>query len=135
MNNEHLTAGEEGTKVYYTGVLNTGKTYPSWYYKRDGIKKVTVLDEMAPLTCYRWFYGLSRMTECDLSKLDTSKASRMDGMFTGCSSLSSVRLGEKSVFSVNPPNSGWKRVRLPDGTGTSGPEILNLSDYDGSSPV
>lgn len=134
VNNEHLTAGEEGTKVYYTGVLNTGKTYPSWYYKRDGIKKVTVLDEMAPLTCYRWFYGLSRMTECDLSKLDTSKASRMDGMFTGCSSLSSVRLGEKSVFSVNPPNSGWKRVRLPDGTGTSGPEILNLSDYDGSSP-
>jgi len=134
-NDEHCINGETaGSKTYYTGILNTGSSNPPWYSNRSDIKRVSVETDVAPKSCYRWFYGCGALKECDLDKLDTSGTVNMNQMFRGCGSLGILRLGEKSLFSVDPPNSGWIRVRLPDGSEVSGPEISGLSEYDGSNP-
>ena len=100
------------------------------------------------------------LTELDLSCFDTSKVTNMNGMFRNCSklkklnvssfttenvrymydifffdnALDTLALGEKSVFTQNPPNGNWTRYSTLDGTAADAPTYENLSDYDGSAP-
>ncbi len=132
---EHLSRREViGTKTFYTSILNTGTSAPGWSEYKNVIKKVSFLKTVAPISCYRWFRDCKNMEICDLQKLDTSKTTRMSDMFTGCRGIFRISLGEKSIFTTDLPNSGWKRYKLPDGNGTDGPELSNLSDYDGTAP-
>ena len=76
-------------KVY----LNQELPRRSWNYHAEDIEAVEVVDEgIAPASTAGWFSGLSNMTSCDLSKLDTSRATNMSGMFAGCKSLKSLAL-------------------------------------------
>jgi len=132
---EHLEKKEViGTKTYYTKIMNTGAASPPWYENRSMIKKVSFQRDISPLSCNKWFQDCANMNVCDMLKLDTSHTTRFSNMFAGCSGLSKIALGEKTMMKVNLPYSGWKRYKMPDGTGIDGPELLNLTDYDGISP-
>ena len=132
---EHLkTVEEEGTKVYYSGILNTGSSEPPWYEHNGSIKRVTFATTVTPYSCNRWFQNCFNMNVCDLQGLDTSRANTMTSVFAGCSAIYRIALGERSIFSANLPKSGWKRYMLPDGTVTDGPELSNLRNYTGEYP-
>ena len=157
---EHLLGGTEGSKTYYTNILNTENSNPPWYDKRTEIKSVSFEAETAPVTCYRWFYGCNKMTSCNITKLDTSHVKSMFYMFYNCASLTSldlsnfdtsevtnmknmfsscrkiykVGLGEKSIFTASIPSSSWKRYKLLNGDQADGPGFVYLNNYDGTSP-
>ena len=157
---EHLLDEEEGSKTYYTGILDTGGSYPPWYYNRSAIKSAIFEAELAPTTCYMWFSGCNKMTSCDIKKLDTSHVRSMYNMFYNCASLTSldlsnfdtsgvtnmknifsscrkiyrIGLGEKSIFSTNIPNTEWRRYKLLNGDSVDGPTFISINEYDGSAP-
>lgn len=124
---------EEGTKTIYSGILNTGREVP-WGEYRGSIRKVAVKVPIAPVSLYMWFQSCYNLNSCDFQLLDTSHVDNMRYMVAGCSQVYRIALGEKSIFSVNLPNSGWKRYMLPDGTMTGTPELNNLANYTGDAP-
>ena len=134
-NSEHLkNVEEEGTKVYYSGILNTGTSEPPWYEHNGSIKRVTFATTVTPYSCNMWFKDCPNLNVCDLQKLDTSRATTMTNVFAGSSAIYRIALGEKSIFNANLPVSGWKRYMLSDGTETDGPELSNLKYYTGENP-
>ena len=81
--------GKTATKVY-KGIEDTNRSVPWSNYKRN-IKTATVVDdEIQPKSTVQWFYNFSNMTQCDMSKLDTSNLTDMSDMFYNCSKLTSV---------------------------------------------
>jgi len=58
-----------------------------WYPWRRNIGKVTVSDKWSPCSCANLFDGLERCPDFDLGLLDTSRATSMGSMFSGCSSV------------------------------------------------
>ena len=106
------------------------------------------------------FSGCDIMTELDLSNFDTSNVTNMNSMFSVCTELKKLNvssfntenvvsmksifsrvnkldtlaLGEKSIFTQNPPNGNWTRYSTLDGASANAPTYANLSDYDGSAP-
>lgn len=47
------------------------------------------------------FSGCSKLAELDLSGIDSSKVTVMDGIFEGCEALDRLTLGEKFAFRGN----------------------------------
>ena len=100
------------------------------------------------------------LTELDLSNFDTSNVTNMNHMFSVCAglkklnvssfntenvvnmngifslteNLDTLALGEKSIFTQNPPGEKWTRYSTLDGAAANAPTYANLSDYDGSAP-
>ena len=66
------------------------------------LTKVEVMDDgIKPMTTVKWFSGCSKLASVEgLSKLDTSKATDMSGMFNGCSSLTSLDLSKFNTAKV-----------------------------------
>ena len=58
-----------------------------WYSYRNRIREVVVLDTWDPESGRYLFDGL---TQSDLSKLDTSDCTTLEGMFRGCSSVTEL---------------------------------------------
>ena len=94
--------GKTATKVY-KGIEDTNRSVPWSDYKRS-IKTATVVDDgIQPKSTVRWFYNFSNMTQCDMSKLDTSSLTDASDMFYRCYSLTTV--GDLS---------SWDTSRLTD---------------------
>ena len=92
--------GDTVTEVI-TGIENK----PGAFKDKNGGKKLTkvevVDDGIQPLTMKEWFNGSSKLADVQgLSKLDTSKATDMSGMFDGCGSLTSLDLSSFDTANV-----------------------------------
>ena len=101
----------DGTKTYYTGFEDiTGETDPSWYDsssddQKNKIKTVTFKDKIKPKTCYDWFcHASSLVSITGLDKLDTAAVTDMNGMFTGCRSLTSLDVSSFNTANVTDMN-------------------------------
>ena len=82
--------GKTVTKVYKGIETMTSRPWSGYASK---IKTATVVDEgIQPKSTARWFYNFSNMTQCDISKLDTSNLTDPNCMFSSCSSLTSLDL-------------------------------------------
>lgn len=98
--------------------LNEGETYPAWYdgdydgdgneYNKNNIKKVVFDASFAdarPTNCYAWFYACKDLTIIEgLEYLNTEKVTNMTGMFSGCTSLTSL---DVSKFDTQNVTSMW----------------------------
>lgn len=95
--------GKAATEVF-TGFET--ETYGSagnvpWAGHAADIASVAVADEgIAPTSTAYWFNGASKLSSVDVSALDTSQTTCMDGMFQGCSSLESLDLSAMSTRRV-----------------------------------
>ena len=89
--------------------MNTGATAPKWYYEQKRSMKKAVFDssfsEARPTSTYHWFassYSKYQFTEIvGLQYLNTSNVANMNGMFWGCSSLTSLDLSNFNTEKVN----------------------------------
>lgn len=78
--------GKTATAVY-TGIETM--TSRPWSGYASKIKTATVVDEgIQPKSTAQWFSVCSNMTQCDMSKLDTSSLTIASSMFYRCSNLS-----------------------------------------------
>jgi surface protein len=87
----------------YTVTGTSGST-PGWYEHNADIEKV-VFDKTFlstyPTTCRNWFSGMSNLKDIEgLENLNTSSVTSMLGMFSGCSSLTTVDLSGFNTSSV-----------------------------------
>ena len=90
--------GKTATAVY-TGIEDSNGSQPWSNYKRS-IKTATVIDDgIQPKSTVRWFYYFSNMTQCDMSKLDTSNLANASYMFCNCSKLTTI--GDLSGWDVS----------------------------------
>ncbi len=83
--------------------LNTTDS-PAWEAKKNDVTKV-VFDESfkdaRPTTCYHWFSGFKNLTTFEgLENLNTSEAISMNGMFSGCTSLTKLDLSSFNTANV-----------------------------------
>ena len=84
--------------------LNEGSNNPAWYDQRTNIKKVVFDASFAnarPTSCKMWFYNCNNLTEIEgIANLNTEEVTSMDGMFTGCSGLTSLDLSNFNTQKV-----------------------------------
>ena len=84
--------------------LNEGSNTPAWYDQRTNIKKVVFDASFAnarPTSCKMWFYNCNNLTEIEgIANLNTEEVTSMDGMFTGCSGLTSLDLSNFNTQKV-----------------------------------
>ena len=68
----------------------------------SGIKDIGAsFKEARPTSCHQWFYGMSALTTITgLANLNTSEATSMQGMFTYCSTLTSLDLTHFNTANV-----------------------------------
>jgi len=116
--------GTLGTDYYNTD--NTGTSYPGWNSKRTSIKKVVFDSSFAnasPTSCYYWFYGCSKLTDITgIDNLNTSNVTNMIGMFSGCSSLTSLDVSNFKTENVTNMNQMFQ--------GCSGLTSLDVSKFN-----
>ena len=80
-------------------------------------------------------FGYSRnLKKLNVSSFNTENVVYMNEIFAQTTALDTLALGEKSVFTQNPPNGNWTRYSTLNGTAADAPTYENLSDYDGSAP-
>ena len=70
-------------------VENTGPFDPGWYGKRENIESIVFeesFQEARPVSCYRWFYGMNKVTSVTgWENFNTSEVTTMQNMFYGIS--------------------------------------------------
>ena len=125
-----LLIGQEGKEYSFE---DEDTSWP-WTAYSGNISSVKVPGTVHAGNCSYMFGSLANCTSMDLSGLDTSGAADMGNVFNECLALNSLTLGEKSIFTDNPPFDGWTRCETADGTETCTPAIDRISDYDGSAP-
>ena len=65
---------------------------PQWYGSST-VTKISFLDKVVPENIDFWFDNLTNLTTIEnMNNLDTSNVTSMSGMFSGCSSLTSINL-------------------------------------------
>lgn len=109
----------------YTGIEDTNGSKPRWSVYIGRIKAATVVDNgIRPKSTAYWFDGCNLMTQCDMSKLETSDLTDASSMFSYCSRLSVncsnwdvSKVTNHSNFNTNAPG-----VILPSAWQTSSDE-------------
>ena len=95
----------EGRKIKYVYKdIETRRPYNAesnpWYQARTEIRRVEVCDYgIAPVSCAGWFKDLGSLTDCDVSRLDTSKVTDMNNMFASVT-LNSLYVSNFDTSSV-----------------------------------
>ena len=92
--------GKTATAVY-TGIETYTYTRNlPWNGYASKIKTATVVDDgLQPKSTASWFTNCKSITQCDMSKLDTSTLADASGMFCNCSSLTTI--GDLSSWDVS----------------------------------
>lgn len=99
------SAGEQFNGKTATAVYTGIETYTytrnlPWNGYSSKIKTATVVDDgLQPKSTASWFTNCKSITQCDMSKLDTSTLADASGMFYNCSSLTTI--GDLSGWDVS----------------------------------
>ena len=92
--------GKTATAVYMGIETYTYTRNLPWNGYASKIKTATVVDDgLQPKSTASWFTNCKSITQCDMSKLDTSTLADASGMFYNCSSLTTI--GDLSSWDVS----------------------------------
>lgn len=84
---------------WMTTEITTEEQLP-WYPRRLDVRKVIVEDKIQPVSTAFWFCDMLNVKEIDISKIDTSKVTKMTGMFVNCKSLETVDVSHFNTANV-----------------------------------
>ena len=97
---------------------------PQWYGSST-VTKISFLDKVVPENIDFWFDNLTNLTTIEnMNNLDTSNVTSMSGMFSGCSSLTSINLTGLDTSNVTSMKSMF--------SGCSSLTSINLTGLDTS---
>lgn len=86
----------EGDPSSVSTYSDDGAYKAPWYEHHDDITSVNVVDKrIKPVSIMKWFSDCSKLSYCDLTNLDMSKCVNADDLFSGCSSMWKIELGDK----------------------------------------
>ncbi len=116
----------KGLRTGTTYDLNTGNNIPEWESNSSYINSVVFDPSFAavrPTSTYRWFYGMSNLINITgIKYLNTSEVTTMNGMFYGCSGMTSLDLSNFNTANVTDMTSMFY--------GCSGMTTLDLSNFN-----
>ena len=120
-------AGDTFEGVAVTEVITGIENKPGAFQDKGGGKKLTKVEVVdygiQPLTTKKWFSGCSKLASVEgLSKLDTSKATDMSGMFSSCGGLTSLDVSKFDTAKVTDMSFMFQ--------GCSGVTLLDVSKFD-----
>ena len=107
---------------------------PAWSDVAGQVKQVvfsSLFARYAPTTCYHWFKDMGSLTDIiGLEYLETSGVTSMNGMFSGCSSLTKLDLSSFSTAAVNDMSnmfSNCEALTELDVSGFNTEKVTNMS--------
>ena len=119
--------------TYYGNFYNQSvTTTPPWYNIKSSIKKVEILDEIQPLSTYKWFYECRYLTEItNLDLLDTSQVSNMAEMFYSCTKLTNIDVSEFETSKVTSMSGMFSECNRLTSLDVSGFDTSSVTDMSG----
>lgn len=106
----HLSNGKELPGATFKGQAITGRVNLGFTWLQDAepqlpwaswnYRSVVVETPLAPASCRNWFCG-SSVQKADLSQLDTTGCSTLEGLFDNCEALVDITLGSNFSFTGN----------------------------------
>ena len=124
---EIKNAGIDLTSDNYYGdisKINFASTSAPWE-NNSNITQITFLSEIKPTSCSYWFYKLDGLTKINnIKNLNTENCTKMNGMFDGCSKLTSLDLSDFDTSKVTSMRAMF--------TNCYGLKTINLSNFDTS---
>ncbi|MDE6663660.1 MAG: BspA family leucine-rich repeat surface protein [Lachnospiraceae bacterium] len=99
--------------------------YPPWAYRAESVEDIYEIDVYNIQYTKNMFYGFKKLTSItaqDFKKFDTSDTLEMEGMFSGCSALRSLYLGNFNTSKVTNMKNMF--------SGCSALTSLNVSSFD-----
>ena len=130
-----LTFYYDGDKFVHSGTiydLNEGATRPDWYDDRSYRNiEVVVFDESfanaRPTSMFWWFTGMSKLSSIDLSGVNTSEVTNMNGLFYNCG-LTSLDLSNFNTKKVTDMSSMFRGCNKLTSLDLSRLNTLNVTD-------
>ena len=122
--------GKTATAVY-TGIETDryGVVSQPWSGYVSKIKTATVVDAgLQPKSTAFWFANCKSITQCDMSKLDTSSLTDASGMFFGCSSITTLDLSAWDTSKVTTMSGMFSYCTSLTTLDLSGWDVSNLTD-------
>ncbi len=126
--NTILANGNAVTKVYRNNIATSTASTPEWQDVATSVKSVNFDDSISsvsPVSTMNWFSDFKNVLSIDLTNLNTTHTTNMSGMFDGCLSLETLKLGENFGSAIeenlNDEYTGLKTVALDwvkDGSAT-----------------
>ena len=112
---------------------------PQWYGSST-VTKISFLDKVVPENIDFWFDNLTNLTTIEnMNNLDTSNVTSMSGMFSGCSSLTSINLtglDTSNVTSMSGMFSGCSSLTSINLTGLDTSNVTSMkSMFSGCSSL
>lgn len=102
-----------------------------WEPYRSNITSVVVEDAVAPISTNAWFMSFSKCIAMNLSKLDTSRCTDMQGMFSGCSSLTEIDVSTFKTENVTSMASMFYKCSQLTNLDLSSFDTKNVQDMSG----
>ena len=130
-------AGNVYSGKVYTGVetrMPTSSDNGMWTSQNHLVTSVRVADGqiIKPKSCYFWFYYCDKMTVCDLSGVDFSQVTRMDGFFSTCYGLETIiGLDAEDFGAVTSMKSMFDGCRALTALDLSGWDVHNVANMNG----
>ena len=96
----------KGAVVETWAGIETATSQP-WANRASEIKKVTVQDELHPISLNSWFANCSNCTEMDLTNLKTDKVTDMSQVFLYCSKMTEFDVSGFDTSNVEKMNAAF----------------------------
>ncbi|MBQ9466479.1 MAG: BspA family leucine-rich repeat surface protein [Muribaculaceae bacterium] len=98
--------GQEVTAMWNgNAVTAIGWSLPTWNHLKNDVTRAVIDESFAaarPRSCYSWFYTFNSLAAIEgLEHLNTSEVTNMNGMFLGCSLLTSLDVNTFDVGKVS----------------------------------
>ena len=123
--------GKTATAVY-TGIETDRYSYsgvvPWKGYASTIVTAVVVDGGISPVSCSYWFNGCSKMSSCDVSKLDTSNVTIMSNMFRDCKSLATLDVSHFDTSQVTSMGDMFSRCSTLAALDVSNWDISNSTN-------
>ena len=118
----------------YGEVTDTQNTRPTWSSTSstaNAITTVDFVDVVWPKSMFQWFRGLTNLTQINnISKLKTNLVRRMDDMFSGCSSLTTLDVSNfntENVTNMGNMFNGCNKLTVIDVSGFDTSKVTTMA--------
>lgn len=80
------------------GKIDLNQFFPNWNKNAKDIKKVFIVDDIYPTSCYQWFYDCENLIEIkNIDKLHTNKCTDIERMFYNCKKIKYLNLSNFDI--------------------------------------
>ncbi len=110
--NEEYAYNNKDSEEHYLGDISTNNAWSQTSNISNLIEKIVIVDEIEPINMAGFFKGLSNLVTIEnLDKMNTSRATKMNGLFADCRKLTTLNLSSFDTSNVDDMNGMFSNCR------------------------